>query len=66
MPTNEAIEVPAGSRLTIAVEQAQPTLEALRVSATGDTRAGELASIPPSVLAVLRTAAGDRTDAQPR
>ncbi|MCA9099764.1 MAG: DUF1553 domain-containing protein, partial [Planctomycetales bacterium] len=64
LPTNEAIEVPAGSRLTIAVEQAQPTLAALRVSATGDARAGELASIPPSVLAVLRTAAGDRTDAQ--
>jgi hypothetical protein len=60
--------IPAGSRLTVVLEQVskfeRATLGRFRVAATGDVRAVDFARTPPGVLAILKTPESQRSDAQ--
>jgi hypothetical protein len=62
------IDLPAGSKLSVMLEQTSPfenhTLGSFRLSYTGDAKAAELAKVPNSVLAVLQTPAAAHTEAQ--
>jgi hypothetical protein len=58
------LEVSAGSKLTVTIEQAQHTLGRFRLSATGDARAAEAGRVPQSIAKSLKTASSARTPAQ--
>ncbi len=55
--TEQPVEVPAGARLIVTIEQQSPsenhTLGRFRLSASADTRAGENLRTPPPILAAL-------------
>jgi len=62
------VSVGAGSNLVISIEQISKydyaTIAQLRLSKSSDSRAPEFARAPPSTLAILRTDAMKRTEAQ--
>jgi hypothetical protein len=62
------VEVPAGHRLALRIEQLsrheRHTLGRLRLAASADARAGELARVPQDVLTIVRKAPGARTEAE--
>ena len=59
------VEIEAGSRLTVRIEQLSPhenhTLGRFRLSVTDDPRAAEFAGIPTDVAGILQKAAGERS-----
>jgi Protein of unknown function (DUF1553)/Protein of unknown function (DUF1549)/Planctomycete cytochrome C/NedA-like, galactose-binding domain len=61
-------EAPAGSRLTVVIEQLSKqeyhTLGKFRLAMTADARAAEFARTPAAILALLKTPAGQRSDEQ--
>jgi Protein of unknown function (DUF1553)/Protein of unknown function (DUF1549)/Planctomycete cytochrome C/F5/8 type C domain len=63
-----AAAIEPGSTLTVTIEHGSKkgdrTLGHLRISTTGDDRAGEFARTPEKVLAILKTPEGQRTEAQ--
>ncbi|HMC89125.1 MAG TPA: DUF1553 domain-containing protein, partial [Gemmataceae bacterium] len=63
-----AVKIPAGSRLTVTIEQAsskaQHTLDRFRLSASDDARAAQWAGTPQTVVEALQVPAGRRTAAQ--
>ncbi|TMQ34004.1 MAG: DUF1549 domain-containing protein, partial [Planctomycetota bacterium] len=63
-----AVKIPAGSRLTVTIEQAsskaQHTLDRFRLSASDDARAAQWAGTPQPVVEALQVPAGRRTPAQ--
>ena len=62
------VTIPAGTRLTVTIEQMAKkkyqTLGKLRLASTADVRAGEITRTPAAVLAALKVPAADRADAQ--
>jgi mono/diheme cytochrome c family protein len=66
--TKAPIEIVAGSKLIVTLEQASKnanhTLARFRLSASDDVRAGEVARTPPAVVEVLGLPASERTAAQ--
>src|SRR5205807_9132760 len=62
------VPVPAGSRLTVTIEQssgkAKHSLTRFRLSATDDTRAADWTRTPPAVLEALQTPTPRRTPQQ--
>lgn len=64
------VDVPAGSKLTVTIEQLSQqenhTLGAFRLSVTGDSRIGEYSQTPEKILAILNQEAGKRTEDQRR
>ena len=66
--TSAPVEVAEGSTLTVTLEQsssfADHTLGKFRLSATDDVRAAEFAKTPAPIVAILNTAAAQRTEVQ--
>ena len=62
------VEIPAGSRLTVVLEQLskfeKSTLGRFRLATTSDARAAEFARTPQPILAILKTPSEQRNDAQ--
>jgi hypothetical protein len=60
------VEIGSGSSLIVTIEQLAPeahhTLGRFRLSASGDTRAAELARVPPAVLALIRKSPAERSE----
>jgi hypothetical protein len=65
---SEAVDIPAGSRLRVAlVQQSQHVhhiIGSFRVSVTGETEVLKWARVPGDIQSILRTAEGNRSDAQ--
>jgi hypothetical protein len=64
------VDVPAGSKLTITIEQLSQqenhTLGSFRLSMTGDARIAEYSQTPQKILAILNQEASQRTEEQRR
>ncbi|MSU24103.1 MAG: DUF1553 domain-containing protein [Opitutus sp.] len=62
------VTIPAGSRLTVTIEQLakkkHQTLGKLRIASTADPRAGEITRTPAPVLAALKLSDAERTEVQ--
>ncbi len=67
VPT-QPVKLPAGSILSVEIEQQSQwprhVLGRFRLSVTDEPRVSEFVSIPPEILAILKTAADDRTPRQ--
>ena len=64
----DPVDAPAGSTLTLSIEQsskhARHTLGRFRISTTADSRAADRAALPAEVVAILATPADERTPDQ--